>query len=155
MIDLDLAPIAHAPDTLGVFLDALRAHTAEPLVFVREGGDAIRPGYHVTEVMATAIRSIDCGGRPEAWTETVVQLLDEGDSAARPMSVGRFLGIVGRVGAAVPLDAAGRVVLEWGRPGEPATRHVPTGVDVTGAAVVVRVGPLAATCKPRAAGACC
>jgi hypothetical protein len=156
MIELELAPTtAAAPGTLGPFLDALRPHSPLPLVFIRPGGEEIREGYHVTEVMANAIRSIDCGGRPEAWTETVIQLLDEQDPNARAMSVGRFLGIVNRVAVAVDLGDESRVVLEWGRPGEAAVRFTPGNVNVGEQAVHIEVTPVYATCKPRGAGACC
>lgn len=156
MIELDLAPAPVAPpDTLAAFLAALQPHATRPLVFVQPDGTATRPGYHVTEVMANAIRSIDCGGRPEAWDETVIQLLDEQDPKARAMSVGRFLGIVDRVAAAVPLGDASRVVLEWGRPGAPAMRFTPSEVASEGEAITVQVAPVYATCKPRGVGACC
>ncbi len=145
MIDLDLLPaVAHAPvapDTLGAFLGALGADPAARVVFVRPDGPAIR--------------SIDCGGRPEAWTETVIQLLDEQDATAREMRAGRFLGIVARVDAAVDLDREARVVIEWGTTGEAARRYLPVGVEVQVGVTTVSLAPLAATCKPRALGACC
>lgn len=161
MIDIDLLPASPlaaadaAPDILGAFLGALGADPEAHVVFLRPDGEAIRDGYHVTEVMSTDIRSIDCGGRPEAWTETVIQLLDEQDATAREMRADRFLGIVARVDAAVDLDRDARVVIEWGTPGEAARRYVPVGIEVAGGIATVALAPLAATCKPRALSACC
>jgi len=42
------------------------------------GGRTIRPGYHVTEVKAGSFGTLDCGGNPDAWRETILQVEDLG-----------------------------------------------------------------------------
>jgi hypothetical protein len=144
-----LADLAAAPST-GAFLAALAPYTDRVLVF-EYAGRQIQPGYHVTEVTAATFASMDCGGRPDAWQETIVQLWDvPGDAGAAHMTVGKFLGIYGKVAAAVPVSEEATLTVEWGDDAGPALRHRPLRLRVAGdAAVVVEVGAVQATCKPR------
>ncbi len=138
-----------ADPTTGAFLAALAPHADRPLVF-EHAGRRILPGYHVTEVMAATFASMDCGGRPEQWQETIVQLWDvPGDADAAHMTVGKFLGIYGKVAVTVPVSGDAVLTIEWGDDVSPALRHRPLRLRATGDAVVVEVGALQATCKPR------
>ncbi|WP_378949737.1 DUF6428 family protein [Mesorhizobium sp. ANAO-SY3R2] len=59
--------------TIGELLDFLGDHKDRPLVF-SYGGQAVRPGYHVTEVKAGAFSALDCGANHESWSEIFIQL---------------------------------------------------------------------------------
>ena len=78
--------------TLDDLLAATSALPADaPLVFTTEQGP-IGAGYHVTELKLAVIRSIDCGGRKDAWTEATLQLLD--GAGRSHMQTGKFVGIL-------------------------------------------------------------
>lgn len=62
-----------------------------PLVFSTPNA-VIGGGYHVSELKALNITSIDCGGRTSQWREAALQLLD--GSAGEHMKVGKFAGIL-------------------------------------------------------------
>ena len=86
--------------SLGAVLDALRPHAARRLVISYDGRQT-EPGYHVTEVKAGSFVTLDCGGNPDAWQETILQVEDLPASAEKPdhMEVGRFLAILEKVAA--------------------------------------------------------
>jgi len=146
----DQAQIDLAPDSsTGAFLAALAPHRERALVF-EHAGRQILPGYHVTEVMAATFASMDCGGRPEQWQETIIQLWDiPGDADTRHMTVGKFLGIYDKVTAKVPVSPDATLTLEWGDDVSPALRHRPLRLHTDREHLVVEVGAVQATCKPR------
>jgi hypothetical protein len=105
--------------TTAEFLARLERHREGRLAF--SAGDAhVAPGYHVTEIKATTIHAVDCGGRSTHWNETTFQLWSpEAASGAEYMGVQKFLAIYDRVGRLVPIDEHARVRVEYGAPGEP------------------------------------
>jgi hypothetical protein len=62
-----------------------------PLIF-STATEEIGVGYHVTEIKASDISSIDCAGNVSRWTETALQLLD--GSHGTHMKVGKFIRIL-------------------------------------------------------------
>ncbi|MFP5398447.1 MAG: DUF6428 family protein [Gammaproteobacteria bacterium] len=116
------------------FATQLARHPDHELVF-ELAGTPIRRGYHLTEVIATTVDAIDCGGAVDRWTETVLQLVEPThDDATRFLGAGKVAGILQRSQAAVPLDADSRLLLEFRAPGAGAAQrfHV-TGVQPGGA----------------------
>lgn len=59
--------------TLGAVLQRLQGHDGATLAIVYAGRE-VRPGYHVTEVKAGSFQTLDCGGNPDAWQETILQV---------------------------------------------------------------------------------
>lgn len=115
----EIASLAASADTsLGQVLAMLAGHDGRPLV-IDYAGRRIQPGYHVTEVKAGAFVTLDCGGQPDAWQETVLQVED---IPAKPdqsyMSVGKFRGILAQVDRKLRLDLQARLTFEVSRAGE-------------------------------------
>ncbi len=136
--------------TTAEFLAHLERHRDHRLAF--NGGDVgVAAGYHVTEVKATTIHAVDCGGRSTHWNETTIQLWSP---AAAPgderMGVTKFLDIYERVGRMVPIDDHARVRIEYGAPGEAAIAYVITDVVTReGGVLDVRLAAPAVACKAR------
>ena len=149
-----------AGTSLAALLDMLAPHDGKALVFDYDGRRA-RPGYHITEVKAGSFVALDCGGNPDAWQETILQVEDiPAGPGQNPLRVGRFRAILGRVDGKVRLDGGARVTIEIGREGEAMRVYDIAGIDTEAGAVVVRLGERAAICKPRhrterQAAACC
>ncbi|MDP3166646.1 MAG: DUF6428 family protein, partial [Hydrogenophaga sp.] len=105
------------------FLTALRAQTGMPLVF-RADRETVAPGYHLTEVKRVAYETMDCGAMTHRWAETQFELWvpagAEGVAGRGHMPAGKFLRIVDRVTAELPLneEATARVHASFG--GQPA-----------------------------------
>ena len=133
------------------FIASLDRQVAEapagPLVFA-VGEARVPAGYHVTEIKATTVDSMDCGGRSNRWRETSLQLwAPEPTEGAAFMSIAKFLGIYRRVAAGVPLDDGAELRVEYGPIGSPAVSYLVAGVDTAGDTVVVRLAPPAVACK--------
>jgi hypothetical protein len=136
--------------TTAEFIGHLERHRDQRLGF-GIGAARVPAGYHVTEIKATTIRAVDCGGRSTAWHETTLQLWspDVAPEGAL-MRVGKFLEIYGRVGSMVPIDDQARVRVEYGAPGEPAVAYVVTEVREGDDGVLeVRLAAPAVACKAR------
>jgi hypothetical protein len=70
--------ITEFPDvaSLGAILDILEGHADKVLVLAYGDGQQVQAGYHITEVKAGSFVTLDCGGNPDAWRETVLQVED-------------------------------------------------------------------------------
>ena len=99
------------PVKLRQLLELLQGFSSHDLIFRSDEGD-IGGGYHVTELKQASINSIDCGGRTDEWTETVLQLLD--GSGDTPMSIEKFVAIVRRSEVALPGLSDAPLYFEFG-----------------------------------------
>ena len=142
-----------ADPSLGDLLSALAPHGDRALV-VTYADRTIRPGFHVTEVKAGSFVTLDCGGNPDTWRETVLQLEDlpADDTTPDYMAVAKFAAILAKVGEKVTLDPEARVTFELGRPGEAMRVMEPEGLAIEPGRVVLQLTPRAAICKPRHRG---
>lgn len=132
--------------TTGDLLSTLRSYPDAALAF--EGGGAQVPrDVHVTEIKAHRVRAMDCGGGRAEWGETVVQLWSPGRPDASAMQARKFLSIVERVAAAVPLDDSATVRVEYGHPSQPAVNYLIRGLEATEGMVRVRLAAPAVACK--------
>lgn len=135
----------------GILLDLLAAHPDRQLAFSAEGHE-LRPGYHVTEVKDGRFSGLDCGGNPESWRETFVQLWDVAESPERGhMAVGKFLAIMRKVAEYVPFDPQAKLTFEVSD-GEATIRlFKAVSIDVSEDEKLVRVALVRSpsSCKPR------
>lgn len=129
----------------------LDGHRSLPLVF-SYGGKTIAAGYHVTEVKAARLSSLDCGANPESWGETVIQLWDVESDGATHMNVSKFLGILAQVERRVPLDPEALLIFEAGDSANPMQVFTVGNIAATPDHVEVKLAPRPATCKPRDRG---
>jgi hypothetical protein len=140
----------HGDASLGAVLDILAAHADKALVLAYDDGQRLRSGYHVTEVKAGSFVTLDCGGNPDAWQETVLQVEDipltEGDMS---MTVAKFRTILEKVGSRVPLDHGARLTWEVSKPGDPMQVYDMGGIEIDRDQVVAHLAPRPAICKPR------
>src|SRR5690242_21219181 len=113
-------PLEQADNSLATVLAGLAGHDDKALILQYEDGRLVQAGYHVTEVKAGSFVTLDCGGNPDAWQETVLQVEDipatKEDAA---MTVSKFRSILATVSSKVRLNADARVTVEISRPNEP------------------------------------
>jgi hypothetical protein len=156
-------PLAHAgPDmSLASVLTALAPHGDKALVFAYAGRH-VQAGYHVTEVKAGSFVTLDCGGNPDAWQETILQVEDiPADAGDSFMKVGKFRSILAQVDRTVRLNDDARLTIEISRPDEAMQVYDVAGIDFDDDQAVVHLGARPAICKPRhraalaRADACC
>jgi hypothetical protein len=141
------------------FLQTLESLPDSTLVF-DYGHGQIKPGYHVTEVMAASYSSMDCGGQANSWQETIIQLMGP-MVTDRPeyMTVKKFLSIYRRVAATVPIDSAAALRFEYGDARLPAMHYHIAQVEAQDERVTVYLEAPGVTCKASdrkiAATVCC
>lgn len=132
------------------FLSALRAHAGLPLIF-RTAHAAVAPGYHLTEVKRVAYETMDCGAATHRWTETQFELWVPPAAEHAPgrpaMAAGKFLGIVARVEAGLPLDGEATARIFVGLDGHPAALYDIAGIAARDGQLVIELTPDRARCK--------
>src|SRR5262245_54210654 len=124
-------PSAAASFSTGALLDALGADDGKLLSFTYSGRE-VRAGYHVTEVKAAHVASLDCGANPEAWDETIIQLWDvDGlpDEPSKPMTVRTFLGIMRKFGNDIGLKKDSALTFEVSDPDSPLGLYAVSGLE--------------------------
>ncbi|GHG10105.1 hypothetical protein GCM10017783_23260 [Deinococcus piscis] len=147
--------------TTASFLETLCRAPAVPLEFRLNGNTLVPAGYHVTEIKAVTVDSVDCGGRKNAWQGTVVQLMDGTPAEARQgfMLTQKFLDIYDRVSGQIPVQDAAVLRFEYGNLSTPAMQYHFMGVEVQAARVVAEVQPPGVMCKATGVsstqGQCC
>jgi hypothetical protein len=129
-------------------LDRLAAHAGKPLAFHYEGRDVL-PGYHVTEVKSGVFEALDCGANFERWHETFIQLWDVPGESATFMPVSKFLAIIGKVTARVPLDAQAKLTFEVSDGVRPIQLYAAASIAIADGVVRVQLTRRPASCKPR------
>src|SRR5213075_2561941 len=96
------------------FICALRAAPNNQLIFVDVEGQTVHSGYHLTELKTAAFETVDCGGRVNRWSETIVQLWVPPDAEDDYMRVAKFLKIFDKVHGMIPLDLHADIRVEYG-----------------------------------------
>jgi Family of unknown function (DUF6428) len=73
------------------FIARLRRASHKPLLFVNANGDTIHAGYHLTEIKAAKLDTVDCGGKKNRWNETIMQLwVPDNETSDKFMIAGKF-----------------------------------------------------------------
>ncbi len=144
------SPIDFQGDALlGALLDALEPHASKPLL-LEYAGRMIQPGYHVTEVKAGAFVTLDCGGNPDRWQETILQIEDMPAQDGRGhMLAGKFKAILDQVAKRIALAPDARLTFEVGMSDEPMRIFDVDAVLPQADRIVLRLTARPAICKPR------
>jgi len=96
------------------FISELRRAPENQLVFVDGYGHAVHSGYHLTELKAASLDTVDCGGQANQWQETIVQLWVPANPDNDYMSAAKFLRIFDKVGGMIPLNLDAAIRVEYG-----------------------------------------
>jgi hypothetical protein len=131
------------------FIAALRVAPQNELIFIDEAGHTVYRGYHLTELKAASLQTVDCGRRTNQWQETIVQLWVPSEPDADCMTAGKFLKIFDKVSGMIPLNLEAEIRIEYGDENFfPSTYHVQSvahGHDTTRVLLI----PPSTTCKAR------
>jgi hypothetical protein len=136
------------------FIAELRAAPENRLLFVDRDGNSIHAGYHLTELKAASLQTVDCGGQRNHWQETIVQLWVPPEADHDYMTAAKFLQIFDKVRRMIPLDLTAEIRVEYGDENFfPSTYHVRSVTDDQHATRVLLVPP-ETTCNARDRRAC-
>ncbi len=134
--------------TLGHLLDTLALTPEAPLVFFY-GGQAVKAGYHVTEVKAGRFCALDCGANPEAWSEIFIQLWDIDEDGRSHMPAGKFCAIIRKVSDHVRLDPSARLTFEVSDGKQPMSLYCASSPRLNAGVFEVALDARPSSCKPR------
>lgn len=108
------------------FLAALRANSNLPLVF-RAGREIVNPGYHLTEVKRVSYETMDCGAMTHRWSESQFEIwvppLANSAVGRGHMPAAKFMEIIDRVEAELPLNGEATSRIHASIAGEPAALY--------------------------------
>lgn len=146
------------------FLAALRAHASLPLVF-RAGGDVVSPGYHLTEVKRVSYETMDCGATAHRWSESQFEIWAPARETQEPgrghMSAGKFLRIIDRVEAELPLQGEATARIHASFRSQPAALYEVAALEARDGQLWIELSPDQTRCKAAerrlaaATGHCC
>jgi len=142
------------------FITLLRRSPDKQLVFVNDEGTTIHSGYHLTELKAGSLDTVDCGGQKNRWNETIVQLWVPQEADDDFMTAEKFLSIYDKVGGMIAIDPEAEIRIEYGD-----ENFFPSNYDVDlvtqdEKTIRVQLRPPQTTCKARdrraeAGASCC
>ncbi|MEP2025952.1 MAG: DUF6428 family protein [Reichenbachiella sp.] len=97
------------------FLNILRENPELGLEFEIESGKFIKPTFHITEVKNATIESVDCGGNPDSYKQTIIQLMvNPLEQMRKPWTSKKALDIFDKVEQLKPMDEEAEVFFEYG-----------------------------------------
>jgi hypothetical protein len=158
-------PVIHSSNmNTSSFLTALRANESLPLVF-RTSRQLVSPGYHLTEVKRVSYETMDCGAMLHRWAESQFEIwvpaLAGAASDRGHMPAGKFLKIVDRVEAELPLKGEAIARVHASFDGQPAALYDIDAVTPRDGKLWIELSPDRTRCKAAerrgaaATGGCC
>lgn len=141
-------------------LTVLERNKGKQLNFMLPDGRVLKGDLHITEVMNADIQSVDCGGRPDHFNETITQLwVNEASEKEVNWSVDKMLAIYHKVMKVQDLEPESESFIEYGDSEYPTIRYIIRNMDETETELTIQLGIKATACKPRterlAMTACC
>ena len=131
------------------FTDTLRAAQKKRLIFTNSDGDAVHRGYHLTEIKAALLDTVDCGGKVNRWPETIFQLWVPENADDEYMKADKFVRIYEKVRGSIPLDENAEVRIEYGDKNFFPSLYRIDSISADKNALRVLLRPPATTCKAR------
>jgi hypothetical protein len=135
--------------TTSEFISALRAGQDNELMFTNLDGHAVHSGYHLTELKAVSLETVDCGGQTNRWQETIVQLWVPANPDDDYMTAAKFLKIFDKVCGMIPLDVDAEVRVEYGDQNFFPSAYYIRAVTSDQTTTHVLLKPPRTTCKAR------
>ena len=97
------------------FLNILKENPELGLEFEIESGKFVKPTFHITEVKNATIESVDCGGNPDSYKQTIIQLMvNPLEEMRRPWTAQKALDIFDKVEKLKPMYGEAEVFFEYG-----------------------------------------
>ena len=131
------------------FFTLLDQHSKKELTFEYATETYVPKSFHITEIKNVHIESVDCGGRPDAYDQTIVQLwvddLEKVDQAMTAKKAQKIFDIVDRV---KPINRDAPIFFEWGHADLRTSVYEVTEVIENEGQLNVRLFVPPTVCKP-------
>lgn len=96
------------------FLNLLRENADKELVFEYQSDKFVDANYHLTEIKNVSFETVDCGGKPNNWKETQIQLWESSTDSREYLRTDKALSIFEKVNKINPLWLETELKVEFG-----------------------------------------
>jgi len=135
--------------TTQAFFDLIAKHPKKEFFFEYEAGEFVNIAYHITEIKNMTIESVDCGGNPDTYHQTAIQLWWNGtekkEKAMTGEKVAKILNIVDKV---KPIKRDTELFIEWGFGDLRTSNYQINEVDEQEDKIILKMYVKAPVCKP-------
>ncbi len=139
------------------FLELLNDNPEAGLKFEYDLEKFVPDTCHITEVKNVTIDSVDCGGNPDSYKQTIVQLwVPKDEKRRKPWTAQKALSIFQKVDQMTPIDGDTDIFFEYGN-GEIRTSNFSVEAINFDDGLTVQLYVQPTVCKPSLAGevSCC
>jgi hypothetical protein len=141
------------------FVNLLEENTTLGLAFEVEKGNFVAPTFHITEIKNASIESVDCGGNPDSYKQTIVQLMvNPSEELRKPWSGQKALSIFQVVDQKVPINKDAEIFFEYGDQKIRTSHFSVEDVDISNGQINIQLYAKPTVCKPSlvsGAKSCC
>lgn len=131
------------------FTELLKNHSMAGLQFEVESGKYIPPTFHITEIKNTTVNSVDCGGNPATYNQTIVQLLaNPNEKMRKPWTAQKALSIFNKVHTKSPINSDAEIYFEYGDVSIRTSHFSVSQVDAHDGTINVQLYVKPTVCKP-------
>ena len=97
-------------------IEVLKNNLNKSLLFEYLPNELVKANYHLTEIKSLDISSVDCGGKQNAWKETIIQLWENPLEIYKTdyMKTNKALEIIERVDSIQPINLNTVAKIEYG-----------------------------------------
>jgi hypothetical protein len=118
--------------------------------------ERVHPSFHITEIKQATITSVDCGGKMNAWTESIVQLWEPTVlENERSMKVTKALSIIDLVEKILPQNPNNLVKIEFGNSKFETRQMHPQEFQITNDEIIIKLTADRTQCKAIGRGDTC
>ncbi|MDR9365450.1 MAG: DUF6428 family protein [Balneolaceae bacterium] len=131
------------------FIHKLISNSGKKLQFVLPDQTVISGDLHITEIQHHSVDSVDCGGNPHSYDETVIQLsVNEWSDTVADWTTDKAIKIIDIVGQEKSYKDNAELFIEFGDSNFSTIRYSVAKIDVTAENVSVRMTVKPTVCKP-------
>ena len=133
------------------FLEQVKNHGEQPILFELSPGKVVQGGYHVTEIKNSSYETIDCGNSLHSWKEVIVQIWvpSEAETSDPWMPSSKFLKIWDVVDSRLSLYQDAEIRIEYGDESHLTSNYHVDALVANEDGLIVQMAPPRTTCKPR------
>ena len=132
------------------FLQSLKDNSGSGLTFEYAPGKFISETYHITEVKNVSIDSVDCGGNPDSYKQTIVQLwVPSAEKPRKPWTAEKALSILKKVDKMTTIQGDTEIFFEFGNDEIRTSNFSIENIELTDNRINVQLFVKPTVCKPR------
>lgn len=131
------------------FIEILISNTGKNLQFILPDQTKLSGDLHITEIQHHSVDSVDCGGNPHSYNETVVQLwINERSNSNAEWTTNKAIKIIDIVGQKRAYNHKAELLIEFGDSTHQTIRYSVAQIEANDDTVSVQMTVQPTVCKP-------